>query len=175
MRVERRGPAKRGNMVSGFELSRQADALERPLMMRTLEKGPDMAIQPVEILLVEDNRLDVELALSALRNHRLANAVQVARDGAEALERLLDGAGEAKTYNPALILLDLRLPKVDGLTILQRIRSEPRTRDIPVFVLISSHEERHLVDRAGLSVNGFIVKPVDLDSFTEALHSIGLY
>ena len=164
-------------MVNGFELSRQADALERPLMMRTLEQGPEMAIQPVEILLVEDNRLDVELALSALRNHRLANAVQVVRDGAEALERLLDGAGrgEAKTYNPKLILLDLRLPKVDGLTILQRIRSEPRTRDIPVFVLISSHEERRLVDRAGLSVNGFIVKPVDLDSFTKALHSIGLY
>ena len=162
-------------MVNGFELSRQADALERPLMMRTLEKGPDMASQPVEILLVEDSQLDVELALSALRNHRLANAVQVVRDGAEALERLLDGAGEAKTYNPTLILLDLRLPKVDGLTILQRISSEIRTRDIPVFVLISSHEERHLVDRAGLSVNGFIVKPMDLDSFTKALHSIGLY
>lgn len=136
-----------------------------------------MNIQPLEILLVEDNRYDEELALIALRDRRLANHVQVARDGAEALERLLDApeSSELPAGRPLVVLLDLQLPKVDGLTVLQRIRSDPRTRDIAVFLLISSpHDERRFAE-VGPSANGCIVKPVDFHNFTKAMCSIGLY
>jgi CheY-like chemotaxis protein len=136
-----------------------------------------MNIQPLEILLVEDNRYDEELTLIALRDRRLANHVQVARDGAEALELLLDARDSAtvETRLPKVILLDIQLPKVDGLTVLQRIRTDPRTRDIAIFLLISSpHDERRFAE-IGPSASGCIVKPVDFLSFTRAMCSIGLY
>jgi two-component system response regulator len=137
-----------------------------------------MINQAVEILLVEDNPDDVELALLALSEHRLGNRIHVARDGAEALDFLF-GAGqpEAHTVKPAprLILLDLKLPKVDGLEVLQRIKGEPQTRHIPVVVLTSSREERDVVQSYQLGVNSYIVKPVDFEQFTEAVKNLGLY
>jgi CheY-like chemotaxis protein len=131
----------------------------------------------VEILLVEDNPNDVELALDALRVQKLANHIQVVRDGAEALDFLLH-SGQFATRpngNPKLILLDLKLPKVTGLEVLQRIRSEPDLQAIPVVVLTSSHEERDLIESYKLGVNSYIVKPVDFEQFTEAVRQIGFY
>jgi len=130
----------------------------------------------VEILLVEDNPYDAELALEALKEHRLTNRIHVARDGAEALEYLFekDPDGLAKSP-PKVILLDLKLPKVDGLDVLRRIKSDPRTRLIPVVVLTSSREERDIVESYKLGVNSYIVKPVDFPQFTEAVRTLGLY
>lgn len=129
-----------------------------------------------DLLLVESYPRDVELTLYALRQHPLAGAIRVASDGAEALECLLGAAdgSAADTFSPKAILLDLWLRKVDGLGVLQRIRSEARTRDVPVFVLVSSHFERSIVERHALAVSGYILKPVDLDKFTKAMRSVGL-
>jgi two-component system response regulator len=136
---------------------------------------PDAA---VEILLVEDNPDDVELALSALRKARLANQIHVALDGAAALEFLF-GSGEsgdqALAITPRIILLDLKLPKVDGLEVLQRIKRDPRTRHIPVIVMTSSREERDVFESYELGVNSYIVKPVDFIQFREVVKQLGLY
>jgi two-component system response regulator len=132
----------------------------------------------VEILLVEDNPNDLELALHALRRHNLANHIEVVRDGAEALEFIFGtGAygGRRVEDVPKVILLDLKLPKVDGMEVLQRIKSDPRTRSIPVVVLTSSREERDVVETYQLGVNSYIVKPVDFEQFTEAVRNLGLY
>ena len=132
----------------------------------------------VEILLVEDNPNDLELALHALKRHNLANHIEIARDGAEALDFIFaTGAYAGRDVNkvPKLILLDLKLPKVDGLEVLQRVKSDPRTRTIPVVVLTSSREERDIVDTYQLGVNSYIVKPVDFEQFTEAVRNLGLY
>ena len=133
---------------------------------------------PVEILLVEDNPSDVELTLHSLRSSNLTNHIEVVRDGAEALDFIFCTGSYADRYAdnvPNVILLDLKLPKVDGLEVLQRIKSDPRTRKIPVVVLTSSREDRDIVDSYQLGVNSYIVKPVDFEQFTAAVRQIGLY
>ena len=132
----------------------------------------------VEILLVEDNPNDVELALHSLKQHHLANRVQVARDGAEALDFIFGTgphAGRRLHDGPTVVLLDLKLPLVDGLEVLRRIKSDPQTRALPVVVLTSSREERDVVESYQLGVNSYIVKPVDFEQFTEAVRQLGLY
>jgi two-component system response regulator len=132
----------------------------------------------VEILLVEDNPSDVELTLHALRTHKITNRVEVVRDGAEALDFVF-GTGTQKnrsvTDAPKLVLLDLKLPKVDGLEVLRRLKADPRTRLIPVVVLTSSREEPDIAESYRLGVNSYIVKPVDFDQFTAAVEQLGLY
>ena len=129
------------------------------------------------ILLVEDNPNDAELTLRALRKARVANDVHVVRDGAEALEFLFGRAdlGAPRSTLPRVVLLDLKLPKVDGLEVLRRVKGDDRTKLIPVVVLTSSREESDLVASYHLGANSYIVKPVDSDKFFEAVHEIGLY
>jgi two-component system response regulator len=131
----------------------------------------------VELLLVEDNPQDLELALRALRKANFANRIHVARDGAEALEFIFrEGSHGARTSAaPKVILLDLKLPKVDGLEVLKRIKGDPRTKMIPVVVLTSSKEQNDVVESYQLGVNSYIVKPVNFDRFTEAVRDLGLY
>jgi CheY-like chemotaxis protein len=131
----------------------------------------------VEILLVEDNPADVELTLHALRHHKLANSIEVARDGEEALDFLFGRAdsGQAAGPRPRLVLLDLKLPKVDGLEVLRRLKADQERRSIPVVVLTSSREERDLVESYQLGVNSYIQKPVDFDQFREIVRQAGLY
>jgi CheY-like chemotaxis protein len=137
-----------------------------------------MTPNEVEILLVEDNPNDVELTLRALKKHNITNKVHVVKDGAEALEYIFaTGAYARRNINriPKVILLDLKLPKVDGLEILRRIKSDERTKMIPVVVLTSSKEERDLVESYRLGANSYITKPVDFESFVKAVSEIGLY
>jgi len=132
----------------------------------------------VEILMVEDNLYDEELALHALKSHNLANHIEVVRDGAEALEYIFcTGAYADRDIDdmPKLILLDLKLPKVDGLEVLRRIKSDSRTRTIPVVMLTSSSQDRDIVDSYQLGVNSYIVKPVDFEQFSQAVQQIGFY
>jgi two-component system response regulator len=132
----------------------------------------------VEILLVEDNPNDVELTLHALKKHNLANHIEVVRDGAEALDFIFAAgayAGRNVENGPKVILLDLKLPKVDGLEVLRRVRADPRTKIIPVVILTSSREERDIVESYALGVNSYIRKPVDFEQFTETVRQLGLY
>jgi len=132
----------------------------------------------VEILLVEDNPNDVELTLRALKKHNITNKVHVVKDGAEALEYIFATGVYAhrkiEDY-PKVILLDLKLPKVDGLEVLRQIKSNERTKLIPVVVLTSSKEERDLVESYRLGANSYIAKPVDFESFVKAVSELGLY
>ena len=131
-----------------------------------------------EILLVDDNPEDVEITLRAFRKYHLANKIHVVGDGEEALEYLSRTGRYAERSvgsNTRLILLDLKLPKVDGIEVLKRCKSDPRTKNIPVVVLTSSKEERDLVDSYNLGVNSYVVKPVDFSQFTEAIRQVGLY
>ncbi|MGA2893179.1 MAG: response regulator [Xanthobacteraceae bacterium] len=131
-----------------------------------------------EILLVEDNPNDVKLTLHAFKAANLANTVHVARDGVEALNFLFGSApsaGQNTQENPKVILLDLKLPKVDGHEVLKRIKSDPRTRGIPVVILTSSSEERDVMRTYDDGANSYIVKPVDFEQFTEAVRDIGKY
>jgi len=137
-----------------------------------------MLDRPVDILLVEDNPHDVELTLHALREHRLANRIEVARDGVEALDFLFGTgayAGRRVENGPRVVLLDLKLPRVDGLEVLRQIKADPRTQIIPVVVLTSSREERDVIASYRLGVNSYIVKPVDFEQFTRAMRDIGFY
>lgn len=137
-----------------------------------------MSEKPVEILLIEDNPNDVELTLHALKENHLGNRIEVARDGAEALDFIFcRGPYTARSIElpPKVILLDLKLPKVDGLEVLKQIKGDVRTRMIPVVVLTSSREERDIVETYHLGVNSYIVKPVDFEQFTEAVRGLGLY
>jgi two-component system response regulator len=137
-----------------------------------------MIDQRADILLVEDNPNDVKLTLHAFVTANLANSVHVARDGLEALEFLFGPELEAAmsiSAKPKLILLDLKLPKIDGHEVLRRIKSDPRTRAIPVVVLTSSAEERDVMQTYAMGVNSYIVKPVDFEQFTESVRDIGKY
>ena len=137
-----------------------------------------MTDHTVQVLLVDDNPNDVELALHSFKQHNLGNHVQVARDGAEALDFIFGTgpyAGRRLHDGPMVVLLDLKLPLVDGLEVLRRVKSDPATRAIPVVVLTSSHEERDVVESYQLGVNSYIVKPVDFEQFTEAVRQLGLY
>jgi two-component system, response regulator len=132
----------------------------------------------VEILLVEDSDEDLELALRALRRAKIVNHIEVARDGVEALDFLFSEgahAGAAGVQRPRVVLLDLKLPRIDGLEVLRRIKGDPRTRAIPVVVLTSSSEQRDLVESYQLGVNSYIVKPVNFERFAQAVQEIGLY
>ena len=130
--------------------------------------------EEVEILLVEDNAADVDLTLHALRRDNLANQIHVARDGEEALAFLFDPQ-EANHTNLKLVLLDLKLPKVDGLEVLRTVKNDPRTRRIPVVVMTSSREESDLVRSYDLGVNSYLQKPVDFDQFREVVKRMGFY
>ena len=133
-----------------------------------------MSEQAVELLLIEDNTADVELTLHVFRKHNFTNHIHVVCDGAEALEWIF-GAARDVARIPKLILLDLKLPKVNGLEVLARIKSDPRTKRIPVVVLTSSREDQDLFLCYELGVNSYIVKPVDFGQFTEAVRQLGMY
>lgn len=126
------------------------------------------------ILLVEDSEDDIELTRRALKKNKLSNPLVIARDGQEALDTLF-GNGTSEDDLPAIILLDLQLPKVDGLEVLRRLRAEPRTRLLPIVILTSSREERDLIDGYTSGANSYIRKPVDFDQFSEAVRQLGLY
>lgn len=132
----------------------------------------------VQILLVEDNPNDVELTLHAFKSHKVGNHIHVVRDGAEALEFIFC-EGEYAERNiensPKLILLDLKLPKVDGLEVLRRIRADERTKTIPVVILTSSDEERDVIESYKLGINSYIRKPVDFDKFSDVVSELGFY
>lgn len=132
----------------------------------------------VKVLLVDDCAADVDLTLRALKERALVRDVQVARDGEEALDFLFclgEYEGAACGPLPHLILLDLKLPKVDGIGVLRRIKADQRTRSIPVIVLTSSGEDRDLLETYELGVNSYIQKPVDFDRFRETVHTLGQY
>jgi two-component system, response regulator len=131
----------------------------------------------IEILLVEDNANDEELAKIALKNNNITNKIKIARDGVEALEYLFGSVdGETlKCVGPMVILLDLKLPKIDGLKVLRRIKDHPEAKKIPVIILTSSSEERDILESYHLGANSYIRKPVDFNKFTEAINQIGMY
>ena len=137
-----------------------------------------MTKRAVDILLVEDNQDDVELALHALRRENLANNIHVARDGEEALQFLFaDGpfSDRSAEHQPKLVLLDLKLPKVDGMEVLKKLKEDERTKRIPVVILTSSKEERDLLKGYGLGANSYIQKPVDFNQFRNVVKNVGLY
>ena len=129
------------------------------------------------ILLVEDDPKDVELTLTALDEYNLANEVVVARDGEEALDYLYCRGNftERPSENPAVLLLDLKLPKIDGLEVLQQVKSDPNLKMIPVVVLTSSREEKDMVTSYKLGVNAYVVKPVDFHEFVNAIKELGMF
>jgi two-component system, response regulator len=132
----------------------------------------------LDVLLVEDNQDDVDLAMHALRRGKLANRIIVARDGEEALDFLFcRGVFSERSFDhpPKLVLLDLKLPKVGGMEVLKQVKCDPRTRNIPVVILTSSKEERDLVASYGLGANSYIQKPVDFEQFRETVKTAGLY
>ncbi len=135
-------------------------------------------MEEVEILLVEDNPTDAELTMRALKRKNMANQVVWVKDGAEALDFIF-ATGIYSDRNPEdlpkLILLDLRMPKVDGLEVLQKIKAEEKTRQIPVVVLTSSNEDRDIVESYKLGVNSYVSKPVEFDEFIDAVSTLGFY
>jgi two-component system, response regulator len=136
-----------------------------------------MPINEVEVLLVEDSPEDRELALLSFQRNRLANNIQIARDGEEALD-ILFGRGEhanAPLSKPKVILLDIKLPKVDGLEVLRAIKADERTRMIPVVVMTSSAEQKDMVESYKLGVNSYVQKPVDFSKFQEVMKQLGFY
>ena len=135
-------------------------------------------LSDVEILLVEDNPRDAELTQRTLRKHKLANHVVHVRDGQEALDWLFGTgayAGRDPNFRPKVVLLDLKLPKVDGLEVLRAMRGDERTRRIPVVVITSSHEEQDVIRSYDLGVNSYIVKPVEFENFSAAVAEAGHY
>lgn len=138
----------------------------------------DETVKEVEILLVEDNPTDAELAIRALKKSNLANKLEWVKDGAEALDFLFAGgaySGRQVVNGPKVILLDLRLPKVDGMEVLRRVKNDERTKTIPVVVLTSSKEDRDVAESYQLGVNSYISKPVEFDEFAKTVSELGLY
>lgn len=136
------------------------------------------AYQPIEILFIEDNPHEAELTIRSLKKHNLANTLKHIDDGAEALDFIFATgvyADREFSPNPKLIILDLKLPKIDGLEILRKIKSDQRTQSIPVAVLTSSKEEKDIIESYKLGVNSYIVKPVNFESFSKAVAELGLY
>ncbi len=134
--------------------------------------------QSVFILLVEDNPADAELSIRALRRSRISNPIQVLQDGAEALDFIYCRGNYAHREFPdfpKMILLDLKLPKISGLDVLQRLKSDPNTQSIPIVVLTSSAQDSDVVESYKLGVNSYIVKPVDFEQFNQAVEHLGLY
>jgi two-component system, response regulator len=132
----------------------------------------------IEILLVEDNQDDLDMSLRAFRKANLANRIQTARDGVEALDFIFcEGAHAARKMEngPKVVLLDLKLPKIDGLEVLKRMKADPRTKTIPVVVLTSSKEQKDLIESYSLGVNSYIVKPVNFERFVAAVQELGKY
>jgi two-component system, response regulator len=129
----------------------------------------------VEILLVEDDPNDLELAMHAFRECGVGDRIAVARDGQEALDYLLGGHGRERGAPPRVVLLDLKLPKVDGLEVLRKIRSDPASRRIPVVILTNSRERSDMVQSYDLCVNSYIAKPVDFDEFVATVRTLGRY
>jgi CheY-like chemotaxis protein len=132
----------------------------------------------IDILLVEDTPQDLELTLRSLRKAKVVNRIEVARDGAEAIDIIFcQGAHAGRKIEdaPRVILLDLKLPKIDGLEVLQRIKGDARTKTIPVVVLTSSKEQKDVVESYQLGVNSYIVKPVNFDRFASAVQELGIY
>lgn len=132
----------------------------------------------IEILLVEDNQQDLELTIRALHKANLANHIQVARDGEEAMEFIFcEGSHTTRKIEdkPKVVLLDLKLPKIDGLEILERIKRDARTKDIPVVVLTSSREQRDILESYQLGVNSYIVKPVSFEQFIDTIQHLAMY
>ena len=136
-----------------------------------------MMQEETEILLVDDSQEDVDLTLHALRRENLANRIAIVRDGAEALDFLFCRGEFAQRGSslPRLILLDLKLPKVDGIEVLRQLKLDPRTQMIPIVILTSSREERDVVNTYNLGANSYIQKPVDFDQFRDTVKRIGLY
>ncbi len=135
-----------------------------------------MRPEDIKILLIEDNPDDVELTLRAFKKHNLANHITVARDGEEALDIIFQhGKESAEGLRPDLILLDLKLPKVDGMEVLRQIKENSETKVIPVIVLTSSKEESDLAESYWLGVNSYIRKPVNFEKFAEVVMQLGLY
>ncbi len=136
-----------------------------------------MQFRDLDILLVEDNPFDAELTLRALKKHNLANRVQVLEDGAMALEYIFgNGYDENSGHRcPKVILLDLKLPKVDGLEVLRALKSDVRTRSIPIVVMTSSHEDLDLRECYNLGVNSYVVKPVEFEAFSKVVADLGFY
>lgn len=137
-----------------------------------------MNTQEVEILLVEDNPSDAELCIRALKKHNLANKLVWVKDGAEALDFIFaQGVYTGRDTNvfPKVVLLDLRLPKVDGLEVLRKVKSDERTKIIPVIVLTSSKEDRDITESYNLGVNSYISKPVNFEDFSKTVAELGLY
>lgn len=132
--------------------------------------------EPVEILLVEDSPQDAELTLRALRKSNVTNRVHLAHDGVEALDFFFGGPDATWTSNPPkVVFLDLKLPRVDGIEVLRRLRADERTRTVPVVVLTSSNEERDILETYSLGVNSYITKPVEFQQFAKAVEELGLY
>ena len=127
------------------------------------------------ILLVEDNEDDIDLTLRALKRHHIANKVIVARDGVEAIILLFEESSVFSVELPSVVVLDLNMPKMGGLDVLRRIRSEPRTRELPVVVLTTSDEERDIVESYKLGANSYVRKPVEFEAFENAIQHLGLY
>jgi CheY-like chemotaxis protein len=137
-----------------------------------------MAQEQVEILLAEDNAEDAEMTMRALRRNNLANQLHWVKDGAEALDYLFCTgayAGRNAARPPKLVLLDIKMPKVDGIEVLRRLKADAATRSIPVVVMTSSNEERDVFESYRLGVNSYIVKPVQFDAFMETVAKIGMY
>jgi CheY-like chemotaxis protein len=136
-----------------------------------------MIAEVKRIMLAEDNANDIELTMTALRDNHVLNEVIVVRDGAEALDYLFKRNAYANRAggNPAVLLLDLKMPKVDGIEVLRQVKADPQLRTIPVVVLTSSREEQDLVRTYDLGVNAYVVKPVDFTEFVHALRELGLF
>lgn len=137
-----------------------------------------MPTSGIDILLVEDNPADIELTLHVLRENRLSNPIQVVRDGEEALDYLFANDANREQFLqhlPKLVLLDLKLPKIDGIEVLRTLKSDPRTRMIPVVVLTASREEKDLLESYNLGVNSYIQKPVDFEQFRKVVSKLSFY